>query len=41
MIPQHSGAILMCRESTLHAPEIKALCTEIIESQKREIAEML
>lgn len=40
MIPHHSGAILMCRESTLRVPEIKALCGQIIESQKREIAEM-
>ncbi|MDX0480118.1 DUF305 domain-containing protein [Sinorhizobium medicae] len=36
----HSGAILMCRESSLADPEIAALCERIIDSQKREIAEM-
>lgn len=40
MIPHHSGAILMCRESSLADPEIAALCERIIDSQKREIAEM-
>jgi uncharacterized protein (DUF305 family) len=40
MIPHHSGAILMCREAKLQDPEILRLCGEIIESQRREIAEM-
>ena len=40
MIPHHSGAILMCQEASITDPEIQALCNEIIESQRREIAEM-
>lgn len=40
MIPHHSGAILMCERSNITDPEIKSLCGEIIESQKREISEM-
>ena len=40
MIPHHSGAILMCREGNITDTEIKKLCGEIIESQKREIAQM-
>ncbi|MDF2381790.1 DUF305 domain-containing protein [Nostoc ellipsosporum NOK] len=40
MIPHHSGAILMCREASIHDPEIKTLCGEIIQSQAREIDQM-
>lgn len=40
MIPHHSGAILMCEKATLTDPEIKRLCTGIIDGQKAEIAEM-
>ena len=40
MIPHHSGAVLMCREADLQDPEIKQLCGQIIESQKREIDQM-
>lgn len=40
MIPHHSGAILMCEQANISDPEIKSLCGEIIESQKREIDEM-
>lgn len=40
MIPHHSGAILMCRESTITDAEIKRLCAEIIPAQQREIYEM-
>lgn len=40
MIPHHSGAILMCEQSNITDPEIKSLCGEIIESQKREIDQM-
>ncbi|WWM70436.1 DUF305 domain-containing protein [Sphingomonas kaistensis] len=40
MIPHHSGAILMCRESTIRDAEIKRLCAEIIPAQQREIDEM-
>ena len=40
MIPHHSGAILMCERSAISDPEIKSLCGEIIESQKREIDQM-
>ncbi len=40
MIPHHSGAILMCEQADISDPEIKSLCGEIIESQKREIDQM-
>ena len=40
MIPHHSGAILMCERAKLTDPEIKALCGDIIRSQKQEIAQM-
>lgn len=40
MIPHHSGAILMCKESSITDPEIKKLCVQIIDSQRKEIAEM-
>lgn len=40
MIPHHSGAILMCREAKLSDPQIKRLCEQIIQSQRREIDEM-
>ena len=40
MIPHHSGAILMCQEASITDPEIQALCREIVDSQRREIAQM-
>ena len=40
MIPHHSGAILMCRESSLSDPEVRNLCTSIIEGQQEEINQM-
>jgi len=40
MIPHHSGAILMCKESSIQDPEIKKLCEQIAASQAREIAQM-
>lgn len=40
MIPHHSGAILMCKEANISDPQVKALCREIISSQRREIDEM-
>ena len=40
MIPHHSSAILMCEKSAVSDPDITKLCGEIVESQKREIAEM-
>lgn len=40
MIPHHSGALLMCRESALQDAEIKELCKQIEASQTREIAQM-
>ena len=40
MIPHHSGAILMCRESDLTDPEIVKLCEGIIKSQSEEIEQM-
>jgi uncharacterized protein (DUF305 family) len=40
MIPHHSGAILMCRESALTDPELVELCEEISEAQREEIEQM-
>jgi len=40
MIPHHSGAILMCRNPNLQDPEILQLCSQIKESQQREIDQM-
>ncbi len=40
MIPHHSGAILMCEQSSSADPEIVALCREIVAAQKAEIAKM-
>jgi uncharacterized protein (DUF305 family) len=40
MIPHHSGAILMCRESSLADPELISLCQSIIKSQRDEIEQM-
>ena len=40
MIPHHSGAILMCQEASITDPDIQSLCREIIDSQRREIAQM-
>lgn len=40
MIPHHSGAILMCKQSKLSDPEIVKLCESIISSQKSEIEQM-
>ena len=40
MIPHHSGAILMCEKANLRDPQVKALCSNIIKSQREEIAQM-
>lgn len=40
MIPHHSGAILMCEQSSLQDPEIQALCDSIILSQQGEIDQL-
>lgn len=43
MIPHHSGAILMCRQSSVSDPEIRELCfgpNGIVASQEKEIAQM-
>lgn len=40
MIPHHSGAILMCRESSIEDPEIRSLCESIISGQQQEIDQM-
>ena len=40
MIPHNSGAILMCQEASITDPDIQSLCREIIDSQRREIAQM-
>lgn len=40
MIPHHGGAVLMCENLKADDAEIKALCGEIIKSQKAEIVQM-
>jgi hypothetical protein len=40
MIPHHSGAILMCRETNLSDPELVTLCGEIMQAQRDEIEQM-
>lgn len=43
MIPHHSGAILMCKRSSLRDAEVRDLCFKpdgIVESQQREIEQM-
>lgn len=40
MIPHHAGAILVCERASLADGETMRLCRQIIESQRREIAEM-
>jgi hypothetical protein len=40
MIPHHSAAIQMCRESSVEDPRVKKLCQGIMTSQEAEIAEM-
>ena len=40
MIPHHSIAILTSHRADLKDPEVKKLAEDIIEAQKREIAEM-
>lgn len=40
MIPHHAGAILMCEKLRASDLEIKRLCEQIIDSQKKEIALM-
>jgi uncharacterized protein (DUF305 family) len=40
MIPHHSGAVLMCEQSSITDERVQALCRRIIESQLAEIAEM-
>ncbi len=40
MIPHHSGAILMCEQAELSNPSVQSLCRAIIDSQRKEIAEM-
>lgn len=40
MIPHHSGAILMCGKATISDPELKALCSTIIQGQQAEIDQM-
>jgi uncharacterized protein (DUF305 family) len=40
MIPHHSGAILMCQQSSFEDAEIKELCSGIIDGQQREIDQM-
>lgn len=37
MIPHHAGAILMCGEAPISAPDIKKLCESIVTSQQAEI----
>ncbi len=40
MIPHHSSAILVSQQATFEDPETEKLAKEIIEAQKREIAQM-
>ena len=40
MIPHHSSAIMVSQEATFEDPETKQLALEILEAQKREIAQM-
>ena len=40
MIPHHSSAIMVSQQATFNDPETKKLAEEIIEAQKREIAQM-
>jgi hypothetical protein len=40
MIPHHAGAILMCQKASLADADIKALCSEIVSGQRREIEQM-
>lgn len=40
MIPHHSGAVLMCGKAKLTDPEIKELCSQIIDGQRAEIEQM-
>lgn len=40
MIPHHSRAILVCQEASITDPEIEQLCSEIVEAQEKEIAQM-
>lgn len=40
MIPHHSAAIQMVKESSLSNPRVQKLGQDIISSQEREIAEM-
>ncbi|WP_026545085.1 DUF305 domain-containing protein [Arthrobacter sp. 35/47] len=40
MIPHHSRAILVCQESDITDREIEELCTEIVDTQQKEIAQM-
>ena len=40
MIPHHSSAILTSTYADIEHPEVKRLANEIIEAQKKEIAEM-
>lgn len=40
MIPHHSIAIKTCERADITDEQIKQLCTEIVEAQREEIAEM-
>ncbi|MHA7128701.1 DUF305 domain-containing protein [Algoriphagus namhaensis] len=40
MIPHHSSAIMVSQKADLQDPEARKLAQEIIEAQKREIAQM-
>ena len=40
MIPHHSGAVLMCNESSITDLELKKLCESIVDNQQKEIDQM-
>ena len=37
MIPHHASALLMCKQTSLHDPELVKLCDSIIRGQQSEI----
>ena len=37
MIPHHGAAILMCKEASIHDPQVEELCRSIIKNQQSEI----
>ncbi len=40
MIPHHASAILMCENANIEDKQIQSLCAQILNGQRKEIAEM-